>query len=102
MIDTYFVPLKDENGETKHVAEIFEVVGPVEADSRLVENLHEIAFHDSLTELQNRLYMESILKVRFYEYHKLFRPFAVMFMDIDHFHDFNIKYGHVAGDMMLK
>lgn len=60
------------------------------------------AFHDSLTELPNRLYMESILKVRFYEYHKLFRPFAVMFMDIDHFHDFNIKYGHVAGDMMLK
>lgn len=102
LIDTYFVPLKDENGETKHVAEIFEVVGPVEADSRLVENLHEIAFHDSLTELPNRLYMESILKVRFYEYHKLFRPFAVMFMDIDHFHDFNIKYGHVAGDMMLK
>lgn len=40
--------------------------------------------------------------MRFSEYHRLHQLFAVLFADIDHFHDFNGKYGHPAGDRMLK
>lgn len=61
-----------------------------------------MAYHDALTKLPNRLFLEAVLKTRFSEYHRLQEPFALLFSDIDHFHDFNEAYGHQAGDEILK
>lgn len=84
------------------MAEIFEKVSQLEKETPIVENLCSLAYHDSLTGLPNRMFLEALLKMRFSEFSRLHRLFAVFFADIDHFHDFNEQYGHQAGDHMLK
>ena len=84
------------------VAEVFTPIQLMNRETRIVENLYSMAYHDALTKLPNRLFLEAVLKTRFSEYHRLQEPFALLFSDIDHFHDFNETYGHQAGDEILK
>lgn len=102
VLKVHFIPLPDKNGRIKLVAEIFEKVSQLEKETPIVENLCSLAYHDSLTGLPNRMFLEALLKMRFSEFSRLHRLFAVFFADIDHFHDFNEQYGHQAGDHMLK
>lgn len=101
-IDAHFIPLKDRNGQVTAVAEVFDMLRTMEQETEIVKNLYKMAYHDALTNLPNRPYLESIIRLRFSEFHRLHYPFAVLFADIDHFHEFNEKYGHGAGDHMLK
>lgn len=66
------------------------------------EELRIFALYDQLTEIPNRRYLESTLHTRFMEYELLGLPFGLLFMDIDHFRDFNNAYGHDVGDKILK
>lgn len=102
VIQAHFVPLTDGQGKILMVAEIFEEVSLLDRGTLIVQNLYSLAYHDALTGLPNRMFLDTLLKMRFSEYHRLHRLFAVLFADIDHFHDFNGKYGHPAGDRMLK
>ena len=66
------------------------------------DQLRELAFHDALTGLPNRLMlndrinqaMASSKRSRFYG--------ALMFIDLDNFKPLNDTYGHEAGDLLLK
>lgn len=82
--------------------EIFTKDSPTVFDDELVKNLSDIAMHDELTKLPNRRYLESFLSYRFEEYKRFGLKFAVLFADIDNFSHVNNKYGHNAGDMVLK
>lgn len=57
---------------------------------------------DPLTELPNRTMLESNLTTRFHEYERFGWVFGVMMIDIDHFKNFNDKYGHDIGDVVLQ
>ncbi|MBZ0255005.1 diguanylate cyclase [bacterium] len=57
---------------------------------------------DPLTELPNRTMLESNLTTRFHEYERFGWAFGVMMIDIDHFKQFNDKYGHDVGDIVLQ
>ena len=81
---------------------MFEELSIMDRDTSLVQNLYSLAYHDSLTHLPNRVLLEATLRMRFSEFHRLHESFAVLFADIDHFHEFNEQYGHLAGDSMLK
>lgn len=102
VVNAHFIPLTDEEGHIKLVAEIFEILNFLDRETRIVQNLYSLAYHDPLTGLPNRMFLHAALQLRFSEFHRLHRPFAVLFADIDHFHDFNERYGHQAGDAMLK
>jgi len=52
---------------------------------------------DKLTELYNRRAFDNHIKS--IEEHK---KFSIIFIDIDNFRDFNNKYGHQTGDIVLK
>lgn len=58
--------------------------------------------HDNLTGIPNRSYLESFLSYKIAEHNRFDRKFALLFADIDHFRDFNNKYGHDVGDLVLK
>jgi len=59
--------------------------------------------HDTLTGLPNRLLFETKLRDRFAESSTLLDSFfAVLFVDLDHFKDFNESLGHGVGDMVLQ
>lgn len=57
---------------------------------------------DQLTGLQNRHGAEKYLKNTVVDNAKNNKPTSVVFMDIDNFKMFNDKYGHAAGDAVLK
>ncbi len=66
------------------------------------KKLFYLASHDSLTGLLNRREFEKIVnheisRMRRYEYSS-----CIMIVDIDFFKDINDKYGHPAGDELLK
>lgn len=67
-----------------------------------LEELKQLAMYDQLTSLPNRRYFNSYLESRVNEYRTLKIPFAVAFMDIDHFKKFNDTFGHEMGDRVLQ
>ena len=58
----------------------------------------EMAFKDMLTGLPNRAAMQKLLALEVDEGN---RPFAVLFLDLDHFKRINDTFGHRIGDELL-
>ncbi len=65
-----------------------------------VDHALELAVIDPLTQLYNRRYLTSHLDRRCAE--ATLRPFAVMMADVDHFKAINDRFGHSAGDRVLR
>jgi diguanylate cyclase (GGDEF)-like protein len=63
--------------------------------------LMQLASHDPLTGLKNRLNMERDLEELILQYEKHHLPYAVLMLDIDWFKKINDTYGHDAGDFVL-
>jgi len=66
------------------------------------ERLDFLASRDSLTGLLNRRVLEQILNREFERAVRYTTPLTVVFFDLDDFKRVNDKYGHKAGDDMLK
>jgi len=66
------------------------------------QKLKEIAIHDPLTKLRNRLTLEADVEslMSTSKLHNI--PFAFCMIDIDWFKKVNDTYGHLAGDYILK
>lgn len=62
----------------------------------------EMAMIDPLTGLYNRRYLDSHLAGRVNHNGNLPRATAVMVLDLDHFKSINDRFGHAAGDAVLK
>lgn len=63
--------------------------------------LLQLASHDPLTGLKNRLNMERDLEELIAQYEKHHLPYAVLMLDIDWFKKINDSFGHDAGDFIL-
>lgn len=72
------------------------------ANLRLVDTLRGQAIRDPLTGLFNRRYMEETLERELRWAERRERPLAVIVLDIDHFKPFNDRFGHEAGDGLLR
>lgn len=66
-----------------------------------LEKLQYMAFHDSLTGLPNRLAYEMRIGNLIGAGNKQ-KPFAILYIDIDHFHTINAIFGRHTGDALLK
>ena len=91
-----------ENGKIIGGIEVFTPNSPVVYEDNLIEKLTAIAMTDTLTGMPNRRYVTSFLEYRLSEYRRFKTPFALLFMDIDNFRNFNNDYGHEVGDAVLK
>jgi diguanylate cyclase (GGDEF)-like protein len=63
--------------------------------------LEHMARHDSLTGLPNRALFSDRLARAAARNERSGKPFAVMYLDIDHFKSINDTLGHAAGDALL-
>lgn len=64
--------------------------------------IHQLAFHDTLTGLPNRRVLEDRL-AQALSFAKRYNQFiALLFLDLDHFKQVNDVHGHAAGDALLK
>lgn len=66
------------------------------------EILKKLSTTDSLTGIWNVRYLKERLAVVHQESERLQQPYGVIFIDVDHFKQFNDKNGHPAGDEVLK
>ncbi|MCM8780155.1 MAG: sensor domain-containing diguanylate cyclase, partial [Candidatus Omnitrophica bacterium] len=71
-------------------------------NAELYLETRELAIHDSLTGLYTKGYFIERLKEEFQRALRQGLELSVYMLDIDHFKDYNDKYGHAAGDIILK
>lgn len=79
-----------------------ENIGLALSNLRLRDALREMAMADPLTGLANRRQLEAQLELRLAEADRLNEPISCMMLDVDHFKQFNDKFGHDAGDAVLR
>ena len=66
------------------------------------KKLKDLASHDPLTGLRNRLNLENDVELSITNFKKHNAPFAILMFDIDWFKKVNDSYGHDTGDQVLK
>ncbi len=69
---------------------------------RHVQNAQRIADRDHLTWAYNRRYIMNRLEEECARSEHRNAPFAIVIFDLDHFKSINDRYGHIAGDRVLK
>jgi diguanylate cyclase (GGDEF)-like protein len=62
----------------------------------------ELAEHDALTGAKNRRVFDEQLNRLWTQAVNDRRPLAILLIDVDHFKDYNDRYGHQAGDVALQ
>jgi len=68
----------------------------------MVEKLERSSLEDSLTEIPNRRSFDQYFEVEWQRAMRETTPLSLIFIDIDHFKQYNDFYGHLAGDDCLK
>ena len=65
------------------------------------KKLANLALHDNLTRLPNRLYLDEYAKMVIAKHRQANEKFALMFIDLDGFKAINDAFGHQVGDELL-
>jgi diguanylate cyclase (GGDEF)-like protein len=65
-------------------------------------DLNTLASVDSLTSLFNRRHFETIAQAEWARFQRYGRPLSLLIIDVDHFKSVNDRFGHDAGDLVLK
>ena len=98
-LDINFVPLFDESGELIYYAAIER---DLTEHKRLQFALEDMATTDSLTGLANRQAFMERASGEFSRAQRYNRSLSVIMIDIDHFKSINDRFGHAAGDQVLR
>jgi diguanylate cyclase (GGDEF)-like protein/PAS domain S-box-containing protein len=87
------------------VSLVLDITERVRAERRVQElkdALQEQATHDQLTGLYNRRFLEDTLQRELIRAARERRPLSMIMGDLDHFKAVNDRYGHQAGDAVLR
>jgi diguanylate cyclase (GGDEF)-like protein len=71
-------------------------------NSLLFQKTQDLAIHDDLTSLYTRSYFTDRLKDEARRCLRLDQYLSLMMIDIDFFKQYNDKFGHIVGDLVLK
>jgi diguanylate cyclase (GGDEF)-like protein/PAS domain S-box-containing protein len=100
-VSTKVSTVRNDNGDVIGAIEIFTDNSSAIQILKELEDLKKEAYLDALTGVGNRRYGEMSLSTRISEWETFGIPFGVLFLDIDHFKQFNDSYGHKTGDDVL-
>lgn len=71
-------------------------------NTKLYYRIKEMAIRDGLTGLYGHRYFKERLDEDILKVTKIKQPLSLLMLDIDNFKNYNDKYGHIAGDIVLK
>ncbi|MGV3583370.1 MAG: EAL domain-containing protein [Methylophilus sp.] len=91
-------PVHSETGEFQHYVGLFSDITKAKEQQKLLEHL---AYHDSLTELPNRIKFTNHLQQTLAKSERYNEVIAICYIDLDDFKPINDKYGHEVGDQLL-
>ncbi len=95
-LETHATPMQ-EYGRTVQLA----VTRDITERKIMEEQIHQLAFYDTLTHLPNRRLMVDRLAQSMTTSRRTGRYGALMFLDLDNFKPLNDTHGHVVGDLLL-
>ena len=95
----YNASLRDMHGV---VVGATSLVADITARKRAEDEIQNLAFHDSLTQLPNRRLLLDRLKHAIASSTRSERYTALMFIDLDRFKTLNDHHGHDVGDLLLQ
>ena len=95
-LETHAVPMQD-HGQTVQLA----VTRDVTDRKQLEDQIRQLAFHDTLTNLPNRRLLMDRLSQAMSASKRSGRYAAMMFLDLDNFKPLNDAHGHEFGDQLL-
>jgi diguanylate cyclase (GGDEF)-like protein/PAS domain S-box-containing protein len=98
-IEDSAAPIHDRSGRVIGAVIVFHDVSAARAMS--MQMTHS-AHYDVVTNLPNRLLLNDRITQSISLAHRQSRPFAVLFLDLDHFKKINDSLGHAAGDELLQ
>jgi diguanylate cyclase (GGDEF)-like protein len=93
------VPSEEDRDQMRRLADQAAVAL---ANARMLEQVRELAYYDSLTGLPNRLSYKERLALALEEASRNQRLVAAFFIDLDHFSRINDTLGHEVGDQLLR
>lgn len=98
-----FQNLNEQTASTRAYLELMaEALGLALANQRLRDALLEKALYDPLTGLRNRHHLEDMLGTQLNQAMRSKEPLSCLMIDIDHFKHINDRFGHEAGDGVIK
>ena len=98
-----FQNITADNAPSRAYLELMaEALGLALANQRLRDALLEKALFDPLTGLRNRHHLEDTLQTQTAQALRTGEPLSCMMIDIDHFKSINDRFGHEAGDQVIK
>ncbi len=102
LVNTKIIPLNNKSGKADSCVQLFSEKISGKAYKKRIEELEKLSLSDHLTEIGNRKMAEISLETGIYKLKKYSIPFGLVFADIDDFKIVNDKFGHSAGDSVLK
>ena len=99
MVENRYTPVRDKLGR---LVEIEGIIIDITERKIAEEKIALLARTDGLTGLANRATFVDRLRQAFSATKRGANPFAVLYMDVDHFKDVNDTLGHPVGDLLLK
>ena len=104
--NTTMLPLKSLNGAIEQVCLIIYDVTDVATNRRQLQSanreLQRLSSTDCLTSLYNRGHWEEMLRQEYARHRRYDSGAALVMFDIDHFKAINDRYGHQAGDAVIR
>jgi diguanylate cyclase (GGDEF)-like protein/PAS domain S-box-containing protein len=94
--------LRSAEGAITGAVEVFHDDSAFRSVTDRLEVAEREALTDPLTGIANRRMLEQVLALRHYERNRYDRRYAVVFVDVDDFKQFNERYGHDVGDEVLR
>jgi diguanylate cyclase (GGDEF)-like protein len=69
---------------------------------KFAADLKMLATTDGLTGLTNRRQFDALARTEWLRFHRYGRPLSLLIVDVDNFKTINDRFGHDAGDLILK